>query len=236
MPALLSASHIEAVADGDWLIRDVSLEVAEGSTVALLGGAAAGKSVLFDLLLGLRPQRAGEIRLGGHDLGPLGPLARQQLGLRCAFQTPPVFPGLAVREHLVLAAASVRLEDSAIPRLADYFPELDGRLDQPVTALEPELLRLVDLGRALLGLPRVLLIDNLLPAIGIERASSLVESLARDGYTLLLADRWAEPTLALADYGYVLAQGRLVAAGRPSELLADGKLLAACAGDPEAYA
>lgn len=236
MPVLLSASRIEAVADGDWLIRDVSLEIREGSTVALVGGAAAGKSVLFDLLLGLRPMRGGELRLGGHDLGRLGPLARQRLGLRCAFQAPPIFPGLAVREHLVLAAASIRLEGSAIQRLAHYVPELDGRFDQPVTALEPELLRLVDLGRALLGLPRLLLIDGLLPAIGVERASALVQDLRRDGYTLLLADRYAEPALELADYGYVLAQGRLVAAGRPDELLADSRLLAACAGDPDAYA
>jgi ABC-type branched-subunit amino acid transport system ATPase component len=236
MPGLLSASRIEAVADGDWLIRDVSLVLPEGSTVALVGGAAAGKSVLLDLFLGLRPLRGGELRLGGHDLGPLGPLARQQLGLRCAFQSPPLFPGLAVHEHLVLAAASVRLEDSAFQRLAHYFPELDGRLDQLVTDLEPELVRLVDLGRALLGLPRVLMIDNLLPAIGIERASALVRGLEQDGYTLLLADRWTEPALALAGYGYVLAQGRLVAEGRPRELLADPRLLAACAGDPEAYA
>ena len=236
MPALLAASRIEAVADGDWLLRDVSLEVPEGSTVALVGGAAAGKSVFFDLLLGLRPMRGGELRLGGHDLGPLGPLARQQLGLRCACQSPPVFPGLSVREHLVLAAASVRLEDSAIQRLAHYFPELDGQFDQPVTALEPELLRLVDLGRALLGLPRLLLIDGLMPVIGVERASVLLQALRRDGYTILLADRYAEPALTLADHGYVLAQGRLVAAGRPDELLADSRLLAACAGDPNAYA
>lgn len=235
MPVLLSASSIEAVADGDWLIRNVSLEVEEGSTVALVGGAAAGKSVLFDLLLGLRPLRGGELRLGGHDLGRLGPLARQQLGLRCACQSPPVFPGLSVREHLVLGAASVRLETMAIQRLAHYFPELDGTFDQPVTALEPALLRLVDLGRALLGLPRLLLIDGLLAVIGVERASTLVQALSRDGYTLLLADRYAEPALALADYGYVLAQGRLVAVGRPSELLADGRLVAACAGDPDAY-
>ncbi len=235
MPGLLQARGLEAVADGDWLIRDLSLDVAEGSLVALVGGAQAGKSVLFELLLGLRPARAGELRLAGHELMPLGPLARQQLGLRCAFQTPPVFPGLAVREYLVLAAASVRLEAAAFERLADYLPELEGCLDQRVDDLEPELLRLVDLGRALLGLPRLLLIDDLMPAIGVDRASDLLRSLARDGYTLLVADRYAEPVLGLADYGYVLAQGRLVAEGRPGELLADQRLFAACAGDPNAF-
>lgn len=235
MASLLEARSIEAVAHGDWLIRGVSLDVAEGSTVALVGGAQAGKSALLDLLLGRHPARGGELRLGGHDLMPLGPLARQQLGLRCAFQLPPVFPGLAVREHLVLAAASVRLEAAAFERLADYLPELAGRLDQPVAALEPQLLRLVDLGRALLGLPRLLLIDNLIPAIGVARASELLHRLARDGYTLLVADRYAEAALGAADYGYVLAQGRLVAEGRPSELLADPRMLASCAGDPGAY-
>lgn len=235
MAALLEARAIEAVADGDWLIRDVSLDVAEGSVVALLGGAAAGKSVLLELLLGLRPARGGQLRLDGRSLMPLGPLARQKLGLRAAFQIPPVFPGLAVREHLVLAAGSVRLADRALARLADYLPELDGRLDQQAADLEPPLLRLVDLGRALLGLPRLLLIDNLLPAIGVERGGELLRRLARDGYTLLVADRYAEPVLEIADYGYVLAHGRLVADGSPAALTADHRLLAACAGDPAAY-
>ena len=235
MPGLLQARGIEAVAEGDWLIRDVSLDVAEGSVVALVGGPQAGKSVLLDLLLGRLPARGGELRLAGHELMPHGPIARQQLGLRCAFQTPPVFPGLAVREHLVLAAASVRLEAAAFARLADYLPELEGRLDHPVDALEPPLLRLVDLGRALLGLPRLLLIDDLMPAIGVERASELLQRLARDHYTLLVADRYAEPVLDLADYGYVLAQGRLVAEGQPAELMADPRLLATCAGDPNAF-
>ncbi len=236
MPVLLEVRAIEAVADGDWLVRNVSLEVEDGQTVALLGGAAAGKTVLFDLLLGLRPARDGTIRLAGQDLMPRGTLARQQLGLRCAFQIPPIFPGLAVREHLELAATSVRLEGPALDRLLNYLPELEARLDEPVAGLEPELLRLVDLGRALLGLPRVLLIDNLMPVLGVERAQALLQSLALDGYTLLVADRWAESVLEIADHGYVLAAGRLVAAGSPRELLADGRLIAAVAGDPNAYA
>ncbi len=235
MPALLEVRGLEAVADGEWLIREVSLEVREGSTVALVGGAQAGKSVLLELLLGLRPARGGVIRLGGHDLMPMGPLARQQLGLRCAWQTPPLFPGLSVREHLVLATASVRPAGTAFERVADYLPELKDLLDQPVTGLEPALQRLVDLGRALLGLPRLLLIDGLLPVLGLKRAGELLQRLGRGGYTLLVADRYAEAALTVADRGYVIAQGRLVAKGRPAELLADPRLLQACAGDPGAY-
>ena len=157
MSALLEVRALAAVADGNWLLRDVTIEVAEGSTVALVGGAGAGKTLLLQLLLGLAERRGGFIRLAGQDIGGLTPGQRQRLGLRCAFQRPPVFPGLDVREHLALAAPSVKLEAHAIERLADLIPELTGCLDQPVSGLDAPLLRLVDLGRALLGLPRVLL-------------------------------------------------------------------------------
>jgi ABC-type branched-subunit amino acid transport system ATPase component len=235
MPALLVARELEAVAEGHWLLRGVSIEVEDGSTVAVVGGPASGKSLLLELVMGLRRLRAGQIRLAGRDLLPLGPVERQRLGLRCAFQAPPVFPGLSVAEHLALAAPSVRLEGGAFARIAAYLPELEDHLGQPVNGLELRLRRLVDLGRALLGLPRVLLIDNLLPAVGVDRAGELLHALSRDGYTLLLADRYAEVLLGHADYGYVLAQGRVVARGRPSELTADPRLLATCAGDPTAY-
>jgi ABC-type branched-subunit amino acid transport system ATPase component len=236
MSALLEVRALAAVADGNWLLRDVTIEVAEGSTVALVGGAGAGKTLLLQLLLGLAERRGGFIRLAGQDIGGLTPGQRQRLGLRCAFQRPPVFPGLDVREHLALAAPSVKLEAHAIERLADLIPELTGCLDQPVSGLDAPLLRLVDLGRALLGLPRVLLIDDLFATIGSARAAALVQALAEQGYTLLVADRYAAPVLAVADRGYVLAQGRLVAAGAPEELLADQRLLFSCAGDPNAYA
>jgi branched-chain amino acid transport system ATP-binding protein len=231
MPALLEVEGLEAVAGGAWLLRDVSLEVEEGSMVALVGGTASGKSLLLDLLLGLVPARGGRVRLAGRDIRHLPPLTRQKLGLRCAFQDPPVFPGLLVREQLALGAPSVRLEARARERLLDYLPELRDPLGQPVTSLDHPLRRLVDLGRALLGLPRILMIDDLCPAIGIERALKLLQALARDGYTLLVADRYAEAVLKEASYGYVLAQGRIRAEGRPAELIRDHRLLACCAGD-----
>lgn len=236
MAAMLEVRTLAAVAEGNWLLRDVSIEVAEGSTVALMGGAGAGKTLVLELLLGLAEQRSGSIRLAGQDITALTAAERQRRGLRSAFQRPPVFPGLDVREHLALAAPSVKLEAHAIERLAELMPELTACLDQPVTGLDAPLLRLVDLGRALLGLPRVLLIDDLFATIGSDRAGELVRALAEQGYTLLVADRYAEPVLALANFGYVLAQGRVVAAGAPGELLADQRLLASCAGDPSAYA
>lgn len=236
MPGLLAVEGLEAVADGSWLLRDVSFEVAEGSTVAVVGGAGAGKTLLLDLLLGQAPRRAGRLWLAGRDVTAMDTLARQRQGLRCAFQLPPVFPGLAVAEVLALAAPSVRLETDAFARIAGYLPELEAHLGRPTESLDLKLRRLVDLGRALLGLPRLLLVDNLLPAIGVERATELLRALGRDGYTLLVADRYAEALLGLADQGHVLAQGRLVASGRPAALLADDRLLAACAGDADAYA
>lgn len=233
---LLRLEGVDAVGGGAWLLRDVSLDVAEGSTVALLGGAGAGKSLLVDLILGLQRVHQGGIRLAGRDVTALPCVARQRQGLRAAFQRPPVFPGLTVEEHLALATVTGSLAPAALARLLDYLPELEARLGQPVVTLDRFLLRLVDMARALLGMPRLLLVDELFPAIGAERAGALVGALARDGYTLLLADRYAEAVLAHADHGYVLAQGGIAAAGSPAELLADPRLLATCAGDGAAYA
>ncbi|MEZ5906090.1 MAG: ATP-binding cassette domain-containing protein [Geminicoccaceae bacterium] len=234
--ALLSLEAIDVVAAGAWLLEGVSLEVVEGSTVALVGGPGAGKSLVIDLVLGLVAPRAGAVRLDGRNITALAPLARQRSGIRAAFADPPVFPGLTVGEHLALAVAGGRLRSRARNRLAEYLPELDGRLDQPVEAQGAALIRLIDLARAMLGMPRILLIDDLFPALGTERAGELVRSLARDGYTLLLADRYGEAVLDHADHGYVLAQGTIVAEGAPAKLRADPRLLATCAGDSSAWA
>jgi branched-chain amino acid transport system ATP-binding protein len=236
MAPLLQVDGLAAVAEGNWLLREVSLQVTEGSIVAVVGGAAAGKTLLLDLLLGLAGARAGSIRLAGEDIAGLGTDERQRRGLRCAVQHPPVFAGLAVHEHLALAAPSVKLEADAASRVTELLPELADCLEHQVASLDPLRLRLVDLGRALLGLPRLLLIDDLFPVAGIDRASELVHELARQGHTLLIADRYAEPVLAHADHGYVLEQGRLVAEGAPPDLTRNSRMLASCAGDPNAYA
>lgn len=234
--ALLRLEAIDVVAAGTWLLESVSFEVMEGSTVALVGGPGAGKSLIVDLVLGLTGLRGGSVYLDGRNITSLPTLARQRSGIRAAFADPPVFPGLTIGEHLALAVAGGRLRSRARARLAEYLPELDARLDQPAATQGAAILRLVDLARAMLGMPRILLIDDLFSALGAERAGELVRSLARDGYTLLLADRYGEAALDHADYGYVLAQGTIVAEGVPAALKTDERLLATCAGDSSAWA
>lgn len=236
MPALLELDRIQFVADGAWLLRDVSLRVDQASTVALVGGAAAGKSLLLAIALGLVRPRSGAVRLDGRDVSGLDSRRRQQLGVRCAFQSPLLFPGLDVREHLELAAAGGSLERRPLEKLLDYLPELEDKLDRRPLELDAPTRRLVDIARALLGLPQLLLIDQLFPAIGIDRAGELVEHLTRDGFTLLLADRYGEIAMRHAHYGYVLGGGRIRDEGIAADLALDDRLLATCAGDPDAYA
>lgn len=235
MPALLELDRIQLVGQGAWLLRDVSLRVEEGSTVALIGGAAAGKSLLLAIAMGQLAPRSGAVRFDGRDVTSLDARERHRLGLGMAYQTPPFFPGFDVREHLELAAAGGRLEPRQLQKLLDFLPELEGSLEHPVDSLDQPTRRLVDVARALLGLPRLLLVDQLFPVVGVDRAGALVERLAREGFSLLIADRYGEVAMRHADYGYVLTGGRIQDEGAAADLAQDERLLAACAGDPAAY-
>jgi ABC-type branched-subunit amino acid transport system ATPase component len=231
-PALLEASGVELADGAGRAVQAASLSVAAGGVVALLGGPEAGKSALLEALAGVRPVRRGEIRLGGRDVTALGPDRRLALGLALARQQPDLFPGLTVDEHLRLGAVPTRSRIAlARTRALRAVPELVARTAIQAEALGHADQRLLDIARALMAAPALLLLDEPSLVLDADRVGRLVEALRADGTAVLLAERFPRPALDLADHAILVLGGRIVAAGAPEELRRDERLAPACTGE-----
>ena len=202
----------------------VSLSVAEGEIVALVGSNCAGKSTLMKAIMGVvRPAR-GSVTFAG---APLGGLAVEDVVRRGVVLVPEgrgILGSLTVRENLRLGAYQRR--DARIgadlDQVAARFPVLGQRLGQKAGSLSGGEQQMLAIGRALMARPRLLLLDE--PSLGlapvvIAKIFDIIASLARDGVTVLLVEQNAAEALRLAHRAYVLETGRVVLEGKASDLL-----------------
>ena len=210
------------------VLRGVSLDVAEGETVALVGANGAGKSTLLKTISGLVRVRAGDIVFDGAPLATLSGSQRVRRGIAHVPEGRDVFGGLTVEENLRLGAYAVRRDAAAHEidkRLADVlerFPVLRERLDRPAAELSGGQQQMLAIGRGLMARPRLLLLDE--PSLGlspslVERIFAILRDLRGAGISVLIAEQNARMTLAVADRGYVLENGSIVAQGSGGELL-----------------
>lgn len=204
------------------VLDSVSLKVGRGEVIALFGPNGAGKSTLMKALSGLiRPVR-GSIKLDGKDLASLSAPHVARSGLILVPEGRQVFPKLTVAENLCLGAT--RRSDfsmSEIEGMLQRFPRLRPRLHTAAGLLSGGEQQMLAVARGLLAKPEILMLDE--PSLGLAPAivSELFEQFARlrdEGMTLLIVDQMAEYALAIADRGYVLGGGRVVAQGTPSDL------------------
>lgn len=232
--ARLTARRISLGYDGITAVDGVALTVPPGRVTALTGPNGAGKSTLFDCLCGTaRPRRGrvllddrvlleGRVLLDGRDITRLPPHRRARLGLARTFQQLAVFPGLTVAENIRIGAEQGAVRDpEAVERILRLLA-LGPVRDVPAAGLPTGTLRRVELGRALAGAPRVLLLDE--PAAGLDSAEigalrDVLRALAADGMALLLVEHDLELVGALADIVYVMADGRITAVGPPGAVL-----------------
>ena len=231
-PVQLSVDMADAVDDTAWVVREVSLRLGEGEILALLGGPGAGKSALLAAIAGERRLGRGDIRLDEHSLNGLDTTERLRRGIAHARQRPATFRGLTVGEHLSLGHVASRTRRSvARSRVLRVIPELAGRERQSATRLERGDARLLDVGRALMSAPAVLLLDE--PSLDLDtgRCQRLLDSLRDEGIGVLLAERYPEPALSVADRACLMLAGRIVAEGPAETLRDDWRLLPACAGE-----
>ena len=225
---MLELDGVEVVYDGAFLVlRGLSLAVAAGEVVALLGANGAGKSTTLKAISGLLPSErgaitAGAIRFDGADVTRLGAAERVQRGVSLVMEGRRVFEHLTVHDNLVAGGYSRRVTGADFDRIYALLPrlaELRARVAGYLSGGEQQMLAI---GRALMARPRLLLLDE--PSLGlaprlVDEVFAIIQRLNRElGATVLLVEQNARRALAIAHRGYVVESGRIVLSGSAAEL------------------
>ena len=217
-------------------LRGVSLKVEQGQVVTLLGSNGAGKSTTLRAISGLAKPAAGEILFDGKSIVGLGPEAIVRLGISHVPEGRRVFPGLTVKENIMLGASNRKVAKAQLSREADamfdLFPDIRAFSDKLGWTLSGGQLQMVAVARGLMAKPRLLLLDE--PSLGlapvIVQAVFRIIAEIRKETTVLLVDQNARMGLSVADHGYVLETGRLALGGKPDELWSNEAIRAAYLG------
>jgi branched-chain amino acid transport system ATP-binding protein len=217
-------------------LRGITLKVDEGQVVTLLGSNGAGKSTTLRAISGLAKPAAGEILFDGKSIVGLGPEAIVRQGISHVPEGRRVFPGLTVKENIMLGASNRRVAKAVLSREADamfdLFPDIRAFSDKLGWTLSGGQLQMVAVARGLMAKPRLLLLDE--PSLGlapviVQAVFRIIAEIRRET-TVLLVEQNARMGLSVADYGYVLETGRLALGGKPDELWGNEAIRAAYLG------
>ena len=216
-------------------LHGVSIEVAGGEIVTLLGANGAGKSTLIRAISGVQAISAGQIRFDDRPLQGVSAHARVALGIAQVPEGRQVFAPLSVEDNLRLGAwprRNARL-DAELASVYELFPVLASRRRISAGMLSGGEQQMLAIGRALIAKPRLLLLDE--PSMGlapilVEQILDVVRGLKQAGLTVLLVEQNARAALAIADRGYVVETGRIATSGSAVELLAEARVQAAYLG------
>ncbi len=220
------------------VLKGLDIEVEEGEIVTLLGSNGAGKSTTLRCISGLVDHVAGDILLGGQSIMGLKPEAIVRLGISHVPEGRRVFPGLTVRENIILGASnrkgvSRRALEGEVDGMLEIFPDL-RRLENALGwTLSGGQLQMVAVARGLMAQPKLLLLDE--PSLGlapliVQQVFRVIADIRRRGTTVLLVEQNAHMALSVADRGYVLETGKLLVSGKPEALWNDPQVRAAYLG------
>lgn len=224
--ALLTVQDLNAGYGRSQVLFDVSLRAPPRGGVAILGRNGAGKSTLLRTLFGELPPLSGAIVFSGAPVGAMPAEERIRRGLGYVPQEYAIFSKLSVRENLVLGAIR-QPRRNAIDDALDFFPKLAQRLDQTAGTLSGGERKMLAIGRAILGRPRLLMLDE--PTEGvwvgvIEEIADRLRLLSRE-MTVILVEQHIELALDLASYAYVMDRGRIALEGTASAVKSDPALI-----------
>jgi branched-chain amino acid transport system ATP-binding protein len=223
---MLELHDVSAGYAGTDVIHGIDLTVRAGEIVTLVGANGAGKSTLVKMISGLVPTRAGTIAFAGQRIEKHTTAARMRLGIVHVPEGRQIFAGLTVGENLGLGAYLDRgaTADIGARRAAVLarFPALRDRLDALAGNLSGGQQQMLAIGRGLMAEPRLLILDE--PSLGlaprlVDEMFDLVGGLRAQGLAILLSEQNAQMSLAIADRGYVIENGRVVLSGAGGELL-----------------
>jgi branched-chain amino acid transport system ATP-binding protein len=236
MSTLLRLDGIEVGYGALTAVREVSLEVHVGETVALIGSNGAGKTTTLKAITGLLPLRRGAVTLDGERLDGLSPARVVGRGIAHVPEGRQLFPTMTVRENLELGAAGPTARATRADTLEwvfRLFPRLAERTRQLAGTLSGGEQQMCAIGRGLMARPRLLMLDE--PSLGlapvvVKQIFEVLAQINRDGTTILLVEQNVARALGLAHRGYVLENGRIALSGLRDALLASGHIKQAYLG------
>lgn len=235
--SLLDIRNLRAAYDGAEVLHGVNLKVKAGSFVAVIGANTAGKSTMLRSISGLLPRASGEILFQGEDLLSLPAYQIPQRGISHVPEGRHVFPSMSVEENLWLGGYHRRAHPHELKRTLEQiyaqFPRLSERRRQLAGTLSGGEQQMVAIGRALMGKPTLLLLDEpshgLAPKIVQELHDALV-AIHQTGVTMLLVEQNTKLALSVAEHAFVLQNGEVVLDGATSALLNDSRIREAYLG------
>ncbi len=226
MAALLEVDGVYTAYDKADVLQGVSLAVNAGSITCLLGSNGSGKTTLVRSILGLTPPRAGRIVFDGTEITRLPTHRIIAAGIACIPEGRKVFAKLSVDENLRVGAyqeTSAAVTRSRMQEIFGIFPRLAERRSQLAGTMSGGEQAMVSIGRGLMRAPKLLLIDE--PSLGlsprlVRENFNIIRQINERGITVFLVEQNVHQTLAISQWGYALAKGKVVAAGTAAELAA----------------
>jgi branched-chain amino acid transport system ATP-binding protein len=233
MSHILDFRNVELYYDHVYALKNVTLNVNEGETVALIGANGAGKSSILRAITGLRKIRSGEIYYNGQRIDGTNPADLVKAGIAMVPEGRHVFPFMTVKDNLLMGAFT-RTDKAEIARSLDMvltrFPRLKERYSQAAGTMSGGEQQMMVIGRALMAKPRLLLLDE--PSLGV--APKLVQDIARsivainrdEKVSVLLVEQNSRMALRISQRAYALTTGAVALSGISSELLKDDRVKA----------
>ncbi len=232
---LLKVSGLESSYGRIKALKGLSLEVRRGETVALVGANGAGKTTFLRTLSGVQPMGAGQLWFDGEDIAKLRSDRRMRRGICQSPEGRQVFGPLSIEDNLLLGAYTQPRQQvpEDLEKVFSMFPILKEKRKLPAGTLSGGQQQMLAIGRALMGRPKLLLLDE--PSMGlapllVEEVFNVVKALKRQGMTIILAEQNAFAALAIADRGYVLETGEITLTGSGQELIRNERVRAAYLG------
>jgi branched-chain amino acid transport system ATP-binding protein len=227
---MLETKDLHAWYGASHTLHGVSISVAQGEAVALVGRNGAGKTTTIRSVMGLMSKTTGSMTFDGNDLVSMKAHDRFRLGLAYVPEERRIIPGLTVRENLQLglvASAGKIDEREAIEEIAESFPRLKERLDQEGVTMSGGEQQMLAIARATIAKPKMILLDEpsegIMPVL-VEEMGVLFRKLRDQGVTLLLVEQNVEWALRLADRAIIMDQGEVVYESSSAALLADKEI------------
>lgn len=222
-------------------IKGINMQVGKGQIVAILGANGAGKSTIIKTVNGLNKPNAGSVFFEDKKIGGLSPNVIATKGIVTSPEGRLIFSELTVEENLMVGTYSIRKRvknmrqeiKETLQKVYELFPILLERKKQRASTLSGGEQQMLAIGRALMGKPKLLLLDE--PSLGlapliIQNIFAIIQKIAEEGTSVFIVEQNALQTLKIADYAYLLELGKIKLEGKPSELLQNDELISAYLG------